>query len=446
VEFVLCFATPATAIAVLDPPPFGIWRFEVQGGPPIGWRSATQGRPSVRATLFADAASERVFLQDGWLPAALDYHVTERRLHDVLAGWPARAAAEIQSGGWSELARSSTDPPDADAVAESYPSDSELLRWLCSQPARRLWHWWREAARYDTWNVGIAALDGPLTDLRQLESLGAVRWLPPRPSLHYLADPFPYRHDGRDWLLVEEYGHPKRVRGRISRVDAVDASSPTLVPAITRDSHLSYPCTFQDGSHVLCAPEIHQEDGCIVYRLGDDGSWRLLHHVLRGRQIVDPTFFQHDGRWWLLCTEYRDKIGNLTLHGFHADTLAGPWTAHALNPLKSDLASARPAGRPFMLGGCLYRPAQDCSLTYGGAVTVMKVEALSPTAFRETPALRLEPDPRSPYPDGRHHLVIDGTRVYLDGKKQRFDYWLWWKAWTRRPWSFVLGTQSVLGP
>ena len=55
VEFVLCFATPATAIAVLDPPPFGIWRFEVPGGPPIGWRSASRGQPSVRATLFADA-------------------------------------------------------------------------------------------------------------------------------------------------------------------------------------------------------------------------------------------------------------------------------------------------------------------------------------------------------------------------------------------------------
>jgi hypothetical protein len=64
---------------------------------------------------------------------------------------------------------------------------------------------------------------------------------------------------------------------------------------------------------------------------------------------------------------------------------------------------------------------------------VMKVETLSPTAFRETPALRLDPDPRSPYPDGRHHLVVDGTRVYLDGKKQRFEYLLWWKARRRRP-------------
>src|SRR6185295_10376117 len=49
VDFVLCFATPPTAIATLDPPPFGVWRFEVPGGPPIGWRAATQRRLSVRA-------------------------------------------------------------------------------------------------------------------------------------------------------------------------------------------------------------------------------------------------------------------------------------------------------------------------------------------------------------------------------------------------------------
>src|SRR5712692_8037170 len=108
VDFVLCFAPPPAPIAPLDPPRFGIWRFEVDGGPTIGWRSATRGRHSVRATLVADAAGGRIVLQDGWLPVSLDYHATQRRLHDVLAGWPARAAAEIGSGGWGELTRSAS--------------------------------------------------------------------------------------------------------------------------------------------------------------------------------------------------------------------------------------------------------------------------------------------------------------------------------------------------
>ena len=74
-------------------------------------------------------------------------------------------------------------------------------------------------ASYDTWNVGVATLEHPLRNVRELHPLKNIRWLPPRPPLYFLADPFPYRHQGRDWLLVEEYGHPKGVRGRISRID-----------------------------------------------------------------------------------------------------------------------------------------------------------------------------------------------------------------------------------
>jgi hypothetical protein len=101
-----------------------------------------------------------------------------------------------------------------------------------------------------------------------------------------------------------------------------------------------------------------------------------------------------------------------------------------LNPLKRDVASSRPAGRPFAIGDRLYRPAQDCHHTYGGAVQVMEVLTLTPTDFRETVALRLEPDPTWPYPDGLHHLVVDGTRVYFDAKRRRTDFLLPFK--TRR--------------
>jgi len=68
------------------------------------------------------------------------------------------------------------------------------------------------------------------------------------------------------------------------------------------------------------------------------------------------------------------------------------------------------SGRPFMLDGRMFRPAQDCSETYGGAVNVMEIVELSPTVFREVHATRLEADPSWPYPHGLHHLVVDGNR------------------------------------
>jgi hypothetical protein len=287
-------------------------------------------------------------------------------------------------------------------------------------------------ASYDTWNIGIATLDHPLRNIRELQPLRHVRWLPPRPPLYFLADPFPYRQSGRDWLLVEEYGHPKGVRGRISRIDPDSAASAeTPHPVIARGRHISYPYTFTDGGDIYCAPEMSQEDGCVLYRLADDGQWLQQHHVLKGTRLVDPTIFRFANRWWLFGAE-PPPLHTRTLHAYFADAIEGPWTPHPLNPLKRDVASSRPAGRPFTIGDRLYRPAQDCHETYGGAVHVMEILTLTPEDFREAVALRLEPDPAWPYPDGLHHLVVDGTRVYFDAKRRRTDFLLPLKTRRRR--------------
>jgi len=273
----------------------------------------------------------------------------------------------------------------------------------------------------------MATRDRALEDVADLLPLEHVQWLPPQAPLHFVADPFPYRHAGRDWLLVEQYGHPRGLRGRIVRVDPSDlAAAVPHVPAIVRDRHVSYPCTFTDGNDTFCAPEMSQEDGCVLYALSADGTWTAAHHILRGTRIVDPTVFRFEGRWWLLGTEPPPRH-NTTLQAFYADALGGPWSAHRGNPVKHDLASSRPAGRPFALNRRLYRPAQDCSQTYGGAVHVMEVLALTPTDFRERIALRVAPDPSWPYPDGLHHLVVDGSRVYFDAKRTHVDWLLWRK-------------------
>jgi len=277
-------------------------------------------------------------------------------------------------------------------------------------------------ASYDTWNVGVATLERPLARVEDLLPLPTVRWLPPRPPLFYIADPFPYRLDGREWLLVEDYGHPKSVRGRISRIDLQNPAG-ALEPAIVRDRHVSYPYTFADGGQIYCAPEMNREGGCTLYALDADGGWQVRHHILPGVRLVDPTFFRVDGLWWLLATE-PPPLHTSVLKAFYAPAIDGPWTAHARNPLKRDAATARPAGRPFAVGDRLYRPAQDCSATYGGAVHVLSIDTLTPTSFAETLALRLEPDPTWPYPDGLHHLVVDGTRVFIDAKRTTVDWLL----------------------
>ena len=58
-----------------------------------------------------------------------------------------------------------------------------------------------------------------------------------------------------------------------------------------------------------------------------------------------------------------------------------------------------------------------------GGPDVFKYEDVpDPECHRKGIVLRVEADPSWPYPDGLHHLAIDGTRVYFDAKQTRIDW------------------------
>src|SRR5204862_3507905 len=108
------------------------------------------------------------------------------------------------------------------------------------------------------------------------------------------------------------------------------------------------------------------------------------------------------------------KHGNL--HLWYADDLEGPWQAHAVNPVKVDVRSSRPAGTPFYHEGILYRPAQNCSITYGGSTIVNRVSCLTPTQFKEEPVRELRHDPDGEYRYGFHTLAAGDGFTVIDGR------------------------------
>ena len=108
--------------------------------------------------------------------------------------------------------------------------------------------------------------------------------------------------------------------------------------------------------------------GDVTQKWYQDGERVLLD----GFPGCDATPVEHDGRWWLFCGNQDDR-GTERLYLFMADALTGPWRPHPGNPVKADAGSARPGGLPFVHEGVLYRPAQDCSRTYGGALVLNRV-------------------------------------------------------------------------
>jgi hypothetical protein len=279
----------------------------------------------------------------------------------------------------------------------------------------------------DEWNVGIA--EAPIDRFLDPGAAPPIRWLPRASAGSFLADPFGAPDGATDAVLVEEFEY-RTGKGRIAAI-AVEPSGDLAppVPVIAAPVHLSYPYLIAHAGQTYCIPEMHQAGEVGLYRAtAFPREWVRCATLIEGFAAADATIFRHEGRWWLLCSEEGDHA-NTTLHAWYAADLHGPWTPHLANPVKTDVRSSRPAGAPFVHAGRLCRPAQDCSVTYGGAVVVNHIRRLTPTEFEEAPVVTVDPDRRGPYPHGLHTLSAWGQRTLVDGKRRRFMAGAsWWRV------------------
>lgn len=281
---------------------------------------------------------------------------------------------------------------------------------------------WARRVQSEHWAVGMSP--APLDRIVGSGDLGPVCWLTSCSGSAYVADPFPWPGTGR--VLCEEM--PRT--GEVGRIIALAPCGLDLVPSgtILKEAwHHSYPCTFQDGTDVYMIAEATERGATMLYRLEPTGALTPACMVAPDRCLADPTLFAHDGLFWIACTDLDLGLhDNLCL--LYADSLTGPWHSHRLLPVRFDVRGARPAGSVFRVDGHLFRPGQDCSSTYGAAITIHRIDVLTPCDYRETAVSELRPDPDGPYPHGLHTLSSDGARVWVDGKRHVVD----WSALTRK--------------
>jgi hypothetical protein len=265
----------------------------------------------------------------------------------------------------------------------------------------------------ETWAVGI--VDRPITSFLERPTLADARWLAP-PRGGYLADPFGL--PGHDTILVERFDYGENL-GRLVAItpDGV-VSDPRPFDRPLR-GHASFPfLTTIDGT-VFCLPENAAAGRLELWRRDPDGRFRPAVTIADNLPAADATLFRWNDRWWIAFTDLRlGAHDNLCL--LHAETPYGPWRPHRRHPVKHAAGSSRAAGTPFAHAGQLYRPAQDCDRTYGAAIVINWIRALSPDRFDEEPVARIAPDPASPYPDGAHTLSAWGERTLVDAKRHGF--------------------------
>jgi hypothetical protein len=363
---------------------------------------------SLRAHTAADG--ERILYRSVVDTDRVSLHRSRCRAARRAAHLAARRLRDLHSQGWPSIASSplyaERDP--SPEPGRSRPTNGMAARWV-----------WRVAA-----GVLSRRLAGRLGEKQWFiayRRVGGARWeLLDPPAGRFYADPFLFCHDGRRFIFFEDYDSSRR-RAVIcyAELDAGGRLGPPRM-ALSADCHLSYPFVFAEGDAVYMLPETAGHRAVELYRATNfPDEWTLDRVLLSDVTATDATLVRHEGRLWLFVAIAVDgdrSIDELFL--FSAESLHGEWEPHPMNPVVSDVRRARPAGRVFVQDGQLIRPSQDCSRAYGWRLVFNRIEALSPSEYRERPIGAIEPAPDS----GNlrtHSYDADGMYEVLDGFRMR---------------------------
>jgi hypothetical protein len=274
----------------------------------------------------------------------------------------------------------------------------------------------RDLYAHETWNIGLVY--EPISTFAEGEATHTIHWLSPPSNDRYYADPFGLERNGSLYILCEEFDYRSN-KGRIISIEMKQKkyeSTPRV--AMEFPFHTSYPYLIESRGEIYCIPETARAMEIALYRSVDfPCRWEKVSTLVPRFPARDATVFEHNGLWWLTCS------GSPTtpdLYAWYSSDLLGPWVPHPSNPVKKDPSSSRPAGTPFVCDGILYRPAQDCSRTYGGRIILNRVRVLTTDAFKEDSATVIEPNVSGPYPHGLHTISAAGDVTLIDGKRNEF--------------------------
>lgn len=380
-------------------------------GAPVFWE-VVEGRPSTTTRIcvrWKESATRRVLYSA--VAATYRHSLSRARNHtywklsaaltrDILRLWE-NPAAVVERLRAAPTHNGATNPPRPPGNLEMFGAWTQLARRYAAGR-------WTRALYRDQWALAYQRGGS------NRPTMEAFRTLSP-PADRYWADPFPVRVGNDYYIFHEELLFATR-KGSIvlSVVDAAGKTA-TPIPILERDYHLSYPFVFQWDGDWFMIPQTNSHQVELYRCVNFPARWKLERVLLPDVIASDPTPALVGGRWWLFANvpAYGATWGHDELHLFHADSPLGPWTPHRNNPVKSDVRSARPAGRIFERGGESYRPAQDCSRRYGYAVSINRILRLDPDVFEEVEVDRICPREDSQFV-GVHTFNMTGDMTVID--------------------------------
>ncbi len=230
---------------------------------------------------------------------------------------------------------------------------------------------WSKLLYNQLWNIGFCYQSH--TDLIKNQSLRQIKWLKHPYKDRWFADPFIYKVTDDEIIVFVEECQIEHSKGIISEL-VIDKQSMRLKERhvlLERDSHLSYPAIIEEDGNTYVYPENGQSGELNIYEY-DRGKHKLNNPVcILKEAVADATIIKQDNFYYMVATKYPDTQEKVYL--YRSKGLREPFVQCGEVPFAYGKDCSRPAGNWLPMGNQLYRPAQDCVVRYGNALSLMKV-------------------------------------------------------------------------
>ena len=268
------------------------------------------------------------------------------------------------------------------------PTNSELSAHLWNKLSQKLRRKWDDTCYFRQWFLLYDICDKRSTSLWRFKHI-----TPPKDR--FWADPFIVARDNKYYVFIEEFLYATN-KGHISVIVMnKDGSFEPPVRVLEAPHHLSYPFILEFEGDVYMIPESRGNRTLELYKCtAFPHKWEFQKNLMKDCQVVDPTLFQYQGKWWMFVNQIETEGASLwdELFLYYSDSpISDTWTPHQRNPIVSDVKSARPAGRLFVHNGHLYRPSQNSSAHYGYGFNICEITKLTETDYEERIVSRVEP-------------------------------------------------------
>lgn len=275
------------------------------------------------------------------------------------------------------------------------------------------------------YTVGIMEFENRIIEHECDNSSLKTHWIKDDYDKGWFADPFIIRVEDDDFvLLVEEFKYDIR-RGVISqlRIDRKNYSIKEVKTVLDTGFHLSFPAYYRKDNKLYFYPESAERGATYLYEYDETECKAREICIINPNKVADTTLVElpkdvMGGGIFQLCTT-NPNYDKDVLDVYSFSEAGCPLELKPVMALKTERATARNAGMVFHVKGKLYRPAQDCTNSYGECVEIQEMRF-------EGNGITLHPVNRifstsSVYPDAFHTFnVFDNKWVAVDARRKRF--------------------------